>query len=422
MFVPLVAVLVLTQTQTQTTPTPSICEAENGDMSSVRGPCPPQTKPIALAGANIFDAFWECSTGMNGPGTKSTSHAFQTATDNGIRVFRFFASLFQTSMQYWVHNETNYWNEFDMVIDLLETYNLYAIPSIGTDWHHVANAVTKGLNETTNDLIMNKSSVSRLFLEKYTTQLITRYKEKKHILLWELGNELNLRTNLPPPHCGEQQCFNTDAMSAFVADFVSIIRNLDGSRLISSGFSLPRSSAWHQEHCPLSGKCQADPSQGYWGVDSIEQFAEMLTLQQRHVDLWSIHHYADPHACYFSKDDCVNQSFPIINASTAAAYNAGKLLYVGEYGGPNPNFTGPSVANQEFPESTLNAQVTLSKTYPNVFALSTIWAWECPSHRQDMVCIWPNSTIPKESGSARMAKLIMQTNQKLLDNIQGPSS
>lgn len=48
------------------------------------------------------------------------------------------------------------------------------------------------------------------------------------------------------------------------------------------------------------------------------------------------------------------------------------------------------------------------------FVMSTIWAWECPSHRTDMVCIFPNSTSPKEAGSNRMASAIVVADQELI--------
>lgn len=87
-------------------------------------------------------------------------------------------------------------------------------------------------------------------------------------------------------------------------------------------------------------------------------------------------------------------------ASTAAGA-AGAVLYVGEYGGASPNFTGPSVVDQAFAVSILQTQVA----DPGIFVLSTIWAWECPSHQETMVCIVPNaSPTSKEAGSSRMVR------------------
>ena len=81
----------------------------------------------------------------------------------------------------------------------------------------------------------------------------------------------------------------------------------------------------------------------------------------------------------------------------------------GEFGGPNPTFTGPSVEDQGFPAAVLDAQVAGG----DAFMLSTIWAFESPSHRKDMVEIWPGSTRTKELGSGRMLQLIAAANEKM---------
>jgi hypothetical protein len=151
-------------------------------------------------------------------------------------------------------------------------------------------------------------------------------------------------------------------------------------------------------------------------------------------------------------------------AADAAAKAGGVVLYVGEYGGPNPNFTGPTVQDQSFSAAVLELQVadaagrlplaagTINRAAAGggggggnggggagvggvsvgvggdvaaaagvgagassggVFILSTIWAWECPAHRADMVCIWPNSTLPNEAGSNRMVELLHSANHRM---------
>ena len=47
------------------------------------------------------------------------------------------------------------------------------------------------------------------------------------------------------------------------------------------------------------------------------------------------------------------------------------------------------------------------------FALSAVWAWECPTHRSDMVCIWPHSQVANESGSDAMIALLRDANSQL---------
>eukprot|EP00750_Incisomonas_marina_P002714 INCI12574.4.p5 GENE.INCI12574.4~~INCI12574.4.p5 ORF type:complete len:111 (-),score=12.19 INCI12574.4:829-1161(-) len=105
-------------------------------------------------------------------------------------------------MSYWESNATAYWNEFDAVVRAIEEHGLTAIFSIGnTDWWWSANAAheASGLNETLNDQVLNRSSVSYGMMQRYVHELVTRYNDRSAVLMWELGNELNLRVDLPPP-------------------------------------------------------------------------------------------------------------------------------------------------------------------------------------------------------------------------------
>ena len=169
-------------------------------------------------------------------------------------------------------------------MDDFERLGLYSIPSIGTgQWHEVANAVTPGLNESTNAEVTNRSSIAWSLQTRYFKELVTRYKERKGVLFWELGNELNLQVNLPPPWCGPtatsgtHQCFNTAQMVSYTQELVDVIRGIDPSRPISSGYAAGRQTEWHQGQCRehSNGQCPGHPA-GYWGIDSKEQWLDMM--------------------------------------------------------------------------------------------------------------------------------------------------
>lgn len=177
-----------------------------------------------------------------------------------------------------------------------------------------------------------------------------------------------------------------------------------------SGFSAGRGSEWHQEHCPASGPCKVPGGTGgYWGLDTEEQWLGQFAGQNAAVDIMSLHHYEDEKACWFNKSYCGMANVGLVTLAAQRARSLGKVIYVGEYGGPNPNFTGPSVENQAFPAAVLDAQVAGDSS----FLLSTIWAFESPSHRKDMAEIWPGSTRAKELGSGRMMQLITAANKKM---------
>ena len=60
----------------------------------------------------------------------------------------------------------------------------------------------------------------------------------------------------------------------------------------------------------------------------------------------------------------------------------------------------------------LDAQVADAQAR-GAFALSAIWAWECPTHRADLNCIWPNSSRPTEAGSRRLVTLLQAANKAM---------
>ena len=206
-------------------------------------------------------------------------------------------------------------------------------------------------------------------------------------------------------------------MTVFTAQMINIIQSIDSRRPISSGFSAPRPGAWHMEHCDPDG-CPSGIVGSFWGPDSEDQWVAALSEQQKGNDYWSIHLYdSDPANlgdCYFSPDKTACASLTrVIATASDAAKKAGAGLYLGEYGGPHPNFTGPSVKNQAYPANVLDLQVSRAREMSSSFDISTIWAWMGASHRTDSVFIWPNSTIPTESGSARMLKLLLSADKAL---------
>ena len=103
-----------------------------------------------------------------------------------------------------------------------------------------------------------------------------------------------------------------------------------------------------------------------------------------------------------------------LSAAASHARERGAMLFLGEYGGHGPDFTGPSDASRRFPQLCLDTQVEDAKHGTGGFALSAIWAWACPSHRRDMVCIWPGEPDgSKESGTNAVLDMLSKANKVL---------
>ena len=139
------------------------------------------------------------------------------------------------------------------------------------------------------------------------------------------------------------------------------------------------------------------------------------------MDAWGIHHYnpstaeATASTCFFT-DPCVDD-MSVVTAADEAATEAGASLFVGEFGGPDPEFTGPSHDAQLWPEAVLQAQVDSANGSGSMIA-SAIWAWGCYTHRSDMNCIFPGSDRPAEAGSDTMVAVLQETNAELVEACQ----
>lgn len=141
------------------------------------GSCPPGSKPVRVAAVNIFDQLWVGSTGMDTApySYPDARRALESAAAHGVRVFRFFGSLFGAATKMFVTNPSAYWAEYDRLVGDIERLHMYAIPSLGTgQWNEVANAVTPGLNETINDGVRNRSSVAYGLQARYFNEVVER--------------------------------------------------------------------------------------------------------------------------------------------------------------------------------------------------------------------------------------------------------
>ena len=138
--------------------------------------------------------WWVSSTGMGtccnatgGPAVRRDAlAALEDAKTSGVRVFRYFASLWGAGNKMWVHTPNVYWQQHDMLMDAIERNGLYCVPSIGTGkmWALVANAVTPGLHETINDVVMNTSSISWRLQARYFQEFTQRYAKRHAVLVW----------------------------------------------------------------------------------------------------------------------------------------------------------------------------------------------------------------------------------------------
>ncbi|MEO6035161.1 MAG: cellulase family glycosylhydrolase, partial [Verrucomicrobiota bacterium] len=203
------------------------------------------------------------------------------------------------------------------------------------------------------------------FLRAYTQELVSRYFGSPVIWGWEFGNEYNLSADLPnasehrppvvpalgtPSQRGPADDLSHAVIRVAFQEFAREVRRHDAHRIIISGNSLPRPSAWHQAR------------EKSWKTDTVEQFAEMLaednpspvnTLSARAYDL-----IAD---------------IARLNDAMKVAHAEKKPLFVGEFGVAGP---GNAKSKEQF-------AAIISAIETHHVALAALWVFDFESQAKD---------------------------------------
>lgn len=332
--------------------------AASGLSTDERGELLLRGVPFRGIGVNYYDAF-----------TRTLGQTTRTNYDAGFRVLaarripfaRFSAGGFWP--QDWGLYQTNRSEHFarlDGVVKSAERHGIGLIPSCF--WH--LSAVPDLVGEPCNRWGDSNSRTSA-FMRQYTRELVMRYTQSSAIWGWEFGNEYNLAADLPnaaehrPPvvpavgtpaqRTAEDELTHTAIRVAF-REFALEVRKHDPQRIIVSGNSIPRPSAWHQ----IKEKS--------WKQDTPEQFAEVLasdnpspmnTLSVRAYDLTA--------------------DIGRLAQAMAVAQAAKKPLFVGEFGVPGAT-TGES--KEKF------ARI-LAVIETNRVPLSALWVFDFDGQAKD---------------------------------------
>lgn len=334
-------------------------------------------------GVNKFDLFMQyMGTASRGDGRdahRRVTHAMARkalidAREAGIRMMR--VSLVGYSpakyggrrdLELWITNPNVFWGRVDEMFDDLDANSIQLVPVLM--WNAAQFPAMTG--ETLGELIRNPDSKSWKLLSSYVTDFITRYRGRRTILFYELTNELNLLVDIDNvSRCNrmrsEEQCkissnFSTDDLIEFTRRYATLIRGLDGTRLISSGFSVPRSAAEHLR--PSPGRLD-HPN---WTADSRGQFRKNLKDIHMAVDIISIHLYAGKQNQRFGS----TSEMEVLAEAKLASVEAGKPLFVGEFGEPDSRNANPSSHTALMMEKILELKIPYS----------AVWAWEFYQHR-----------------------------------------
>ncbi len=274
-------------------------------------------RPYRGMGLNYFDCFLR--TLQNGD-DHSYDDGFRILAENRIPFVRFAAcGYWPKEMRLYLENPSEYFRRLDRVVKSAQTHGIGLIASLF--WHF---ATVPDLVGERMDQWGQPASKTLEFMRNYVRDIVSRYAKSPAIWGWELGNEFSLQAQLPNakdhrpavvPALGtaSERTDRDDTTYAMMRvafrEFAQEVRKSDPNRVIGTGDSFPRLSAWHQE------------TEGSWKHDSTEQFAEMLAKANPDpVSIISLHAYED--------DD---QRFA---AALAVARKLNKPIFIGEFGAP----------------------------------------------------------------------------------------
>lgn len=284
-------------------------------------------KPFRAIGVNYFNAF---QRRLQNPQDSSFEDGFKALAAARIPFVRIMGCGFWPKEQkLYLENKEEFFRRLDAVIQAAERHGIGVIPSLF--WH---TATVPDLVGEPVSAWGNPQGKTQAYLRDYVRDVVGRYRHSPAIWGWEFGNEYNLAANLPNaashrppvwPSLGTPKTRSAldertfEGTRAAFAAFAAEVRRHDPLRILSTGNSIPRESAWHNW------------KERSWKHDTSEQYAEMLRGDNPDpINVISIHAYGD----------CSRR----LREAQAIAQRAEKPLFVGEFGAEGHN----DATRQEF--------------------------------------------------------------------------
>ncbi|MEN8157388.1 MAG: Ig-like domain-containing protein [Bacteroidota bacterium] len=256
-----------------------------------------------------------------------------SASEIGTQYLRVMVSGFYAPTLDVLYNDSAaFWTAMDELMAEFKANEMKIIPSLAWNLFQFPNYV----DETVTDYITDPNSQSYLSLKKFISDFVTRYKDEDVVLFYELGNEYNLYADLKidtNPWTGEPYTgkFTTAQLSDFQKRTAETIRSLDPAGMVTSGNSMPRKSAYHLMLQPAFS-----PSGPDWTEDNVSQFKQYVKILEEGVDVISMHSYSSTYDGPDRFGITDRHSAEVLNYAKQASDEAGKLLFMGEFGDYDP--------------------------------------------------------------------------------------
>ena len=340
-------------------------------------------KPYRGVGINYFDCFLR--TLQNGDDT-SYDAGFATLAAKGIPFARFCATGFwPRDMKLYQTDRAEYFRRLDGVVKSAEKHGIGLVPSLFWLFACVPDLVGEPMDQWADP-----QSKTHAWMREYVREVVTRYRDHPTIWAWEFGNEYSLHANLPnakehrpkvhasfgtPETRSERDDITFAMLRVAFAEFGKAVRVHDPKRLILTGDSFLRPSAWHQEH------------ENKWTHDTPEQFAKMLTLANPDpISAISLHVY---------DEDEIQRFAAAMNVSRTL----NKPIFVGEFGAPG-----------ETPEDAAKCRRLLKAIVAHDIPLAALWVFDLKMQKK-----W---NVTAENARPWQLDLISEANKTLSNPLQ----
>lgn len=223
--------------------------------------------PYAEIGWNKFDIGWllfdEVQSGRALTNDNlmviKQRQSLKELADAGVKTIRIFGCVHGNSFASWreafLDPQRRYSQCYavtDLVMDLCEEYDLRVVYSLFCDNFIYEDGQIK---ETPRDLIANNNSLSREFLYSYIDEFVERYKNRRCVLAWEVGNELTLRADINPGtriNAAGEHMPTLAQLAQFYKEVGTRIQAIDSLRMVTSGGSILREMAYQLSQIPFS--------------------------------------------------------------------------------------------------------------------------------------------------------------------------
>jgi len=319
-------------------------------------------RPYRGMGANYFSLFLRT---LKSPEDRSYETGLRQLSEAGIPFVRFMACGFwPVDWELYLKDPPAYFARLDNVVRCAETNRVGLIPSLFWSMATVPDLMGEPI-----DQLGNPESKTCGFIRQYTREMVTRYRSSRAIWAWEFGNEYALAADLPnadkfrPPvlpalKTALQRTSRDELTSAALltacAAFAETARALDAHRVLITGNSLPRSSAYH------------NTSERSWKADTAAQFESILLRDNpQPFDTLCVHLYHN------EGNDVYPGGAASLGALTATlqalARQHKKPLFIGEFG-------ASATLSPDEEKARFEELVTAIET--NAVPLSAFWVFD----------------------------------------------